>query len=153
MEEAALVGSPRTVEVGVAWHVAQLASLELLEGLEPDMGLLASIECRTGAGTSVFCEGASDPDCAVRVRSFAPGIGIPEDPVCGSGNGCVGAYRAARDRIHEPMVYRAEQGIEVNRPGRVEVRIDPAADASDDLRVRVGGEVVTVLEGELRLPS
>jgi len=153
IEAAALIGSPRTVAVGVAWHVAEVESLELLARLEPDMDLLSSIERRTGAGTSVFCEGALDRDCAVRVRSFAPGIGVPEDPVCGSGNGCVGAFRAARDRIREPMIYRAEQGIETGRPGRVEVRIDPAADAEHGFRVQVGGEAVTVLEGELRLST
>jgi predicted PhzF superfamily epimerase YddE/YHI9 len=51
------------------------------------------------------------------------------------------------------MVYRAEQGIETGRPGRVEVRIDPAADAEHGFRVQVGGQAVTVLEGELRLST
>jgi PhzF family phenazine biosynthesis protein len=85
----------------------------------------------------------------VRLRSFAPGAGIPEDPVCGSGNGCVGAYLARASGARTPLAYRAEQGIEMGRAGRASVRVEPEGD--EGWRVQVGGTAVTVLEGELRL--
>jgi predicted PhzF superfamily epimerase YddE/YHI9 len=43
------------------------------------------------------------------VRSFAPGDGIPEDPVCGSGNGCVAAL-VRRGRLSRRAVIRRQSG-------------------------------------------
>jgi len=40
------------------------------------------------------------------VRSFAPGDGIPEDPVCGRGNGCVAAL-VRRDGVLKTRAYVA----------------------------------------------
>jgi PhzF family phenazine biosynthesis protein len=145
----AIAGEPLTVHVGVAWHIVPLRDLKTVRGLAPDMSALAQIEADTGVATTVFCEEAEDPECAVRVRSFAPGDGIPEDPVCGSGNGSVGAYRAHTGAITPPLAYRAEQGSEVDRPGRVQVQVAPG----DPWDVRVGGPSVTVLEGWLSLPA
>lgn len=144
-----LAGEPLTVSVGVAWHIVPLRSLAIVEALAPDMTALAELERKTGdVATTVFCEEAASPDCAVRVRSFAPAAGIPEDPVCGSGNGCVGAYRARASGAREPLVYRTEQGIEIGREGRVDVRIVPEGGS---YRVEVGGSAVTLLRGTLEL--
>jgi PhzF family phenazine biosynthesis protein len=144
----AIVAQPQTVSVGVGWHVVPLRSLETVRGLDPDMDALARLERETGVGTSVFCMQAEQPGCAVRVRSFAPAAGIPEDPVCGSGNGCVGAYIAHTGLGGTPLDYRAEQGSEVGRPGLLRVRVERSGES---YRVRVGGAAVTVLRGELAL--
>jgi len=42
----------------------------------------------------------------LEVRSFAPGDGIPEDPVCGRGNGCVAAL-VRRDGVLKTRAYVA----------------------------------------------
>jgi PhzF family phenazine biosynthesis protein len=148
VDEKEISGEPATVVVGVGWHVVPLRSLDVVRDLAPDFGRLADLEARTGHPVTVFCREAEDPSCAVRVRSFAPGAGIPEDPVCGSGNGCVGAYLARASGERSPLAYRAEQGIEMGRAGRASVRVEPDGDG---WRVQVGGTAVTVLEGELRL--
>jgi PhzF family phenazine biosynthesis protein len=109
---------------------------------------LIDLERETGAGTTIFCRAAEDPTCTVRLRSFAPGAGVPGDPVCGSGNGCVGAYLARSRPGDLPIEYRAEQGIEVARPGRVFVRVE--ADGAS-YRVQVGGRATTVADASLRL--
>lgn len=144
------VGESLTVSVGVAWHVLPLASLEDVRSLEPDMTALAAIEARTGVATTVFCREAEAPECSVRVRSFAPGDGIPEDPVCGSGNGCAGAYQAHTGMAPTPISYVAEQGVEMGRAGRATVRIE---DGESGYRVQVGGRVVTLVTGQLTLPT
>lgn len=149
VDEPAIAGTPQRVAVGVAWHIVPLDGVSRVRTLEPDMDSLARLERETGVAVTVFSLEAVDPDCRVRVRSFAPGDGIPEDPVCGSGNGCVAAYLAQSGRLEPPFSYTAEQGEEVGRPGRVQVRVD-RHDA--DWRVRVGGRVVTLLCGELSLP-
>lgn len=148
VERDAVVAEPLTVSVGVAWHVVPLADLARVRELSPDMGALADLEERTGVATTVFCREAEAPGCGVRVRSFAPGDGIPEDPVCGSGNGCVGAYLAQSGLARPPLAYTAEQGSEVGRPGRVSVQVERAGAG---LAVRVGGRAVTVVQGSLRL--
>ena len=62
----------------------------------------------------------------------------------------VGAY-VARHRLlgSERIAYTAEQGAEVGRPGLVRVTVEPVGDGG--WTVRVGGQAVTVLEGELSL--
>ncbi len=150
VDEKDIAGEPATVIVGVGWHIVPLRSLDVVRDLVPDLGSLAEIERRTGHAVTVFCREAEDPACSVRLRSFAPGAGIPEDPVCGSGNGCVGAYLARASGSRTALEYRAEQGIEIGRAGRASVRVEPDAGG---WRVQVGGTAVTVLEGELRLPG
>jgi len=149
IDEKDIDGEPATVVVGVGWHIVPLQGLESVRNLAPDLGRLALIERRTGHPVTVFCREAEDPSCSLRLRSFAPGAGIPEDPVCGSGNGCVGAYLARASGARAPFEYRAEQGIEMGRPGRAWVRVEPDGEG---WRVQVGGTAVTVVEGELRIP-
>lgn len=150
VEPARLIAEPLTVSVGVAWHVVPLRDLETVRSLFPDMSALAELEAETGIATTVFCPEAESSDCKVRLRSFAPAAGIPEDPVCGSGNGCVGAYLVQSGLEEVPLSYRAEQGSEVGRSGRVTVAVDRQGEG---LRVRVGGNAVSLLSGELTLPE
>ena len=80
---------------------------------------------------------------APAVRSFAPADGIAEDPVCGSGNGAVAAYRLTRSQTGQGDSYTASQGREVGRDGHIAIRY--AADG-----IHVGGRAVTVVEGLLK---
>jgi len=80
----------------------------------------------------------------VVVRSFAPGDGIAEDPVCGSGNGAVAAFRLAAGQVRAGDSYVASQGRQVGRDGYVSVRIE----GSD---IHIGGQCVTCVEGVVRL--
>jgi len=77
------------------------------------------------------------------VRSFAPGDGIPEDPVCGSGNGCVAAL-VRRDDILKKGSYHASQGRCVGRDGRVAIEFDNDT-------IWLGGHAVTCVEGWLNV--
>ena len=78
----------------------------------------------------------------MEVRSFAPADGVPEDPVCGSGNGCVAAL-IQRDMVLPVSSYRASQGRRMGRDGRVEI-----AFAADGV-IWLGGQAVTCIEGAL----
>lgn len=133
------------VSTGVWWHLAQIASWDAMQRIQPDLTLLGKND------VSVFCIGpASDAD--VRVRSFVPGLGIPEDPVTGSSNGCIAALIAREGLLPSrdgTLTYIAEQGIEMGQPGRIYLTVDGMPDA---LSVRVGGQAVTVLQGELLVP-
>ena len=56
------------------------------------------------------------------MRSFAPMDGVPEDPVCGSGNGCAAAL-IQRDKLLDGNSYTASQGRCLKRDGRVDVQL------------------------------
>ena len=138
---------PATVDVGPVWIVAQVASADALLALVPDYARSAALERRLGAtGVTVFGDCAAGGESQIEVRSFAPSSGTAEDPVCGSGNGAVAAFRRARGLLPpEDAHYQATQGRCVGREGHI------ALTASASGLVTVGGACVTVLEGRLRL--
>ena len=72
-------------------------------------------------------------------RFFAPGAGIDEDPVTGSAHCCLGPFWAARLGKTDLVGYQASA-----RGGVVRVRLEGE-------RVKLGGQAVTVLRGELVL--
>jgi PhzF family phenazine biosynthesis protein len=135
------------VSTGVPWLIVELSRLETISALNPDQGLIAR-ECKAlrAAGVTVFVE-RGDAPVRIRVRTFAPGEGVPEDPVCGSGNGSVAAFIARHKHAGEASgSYLAEQGIEIGRDG--EVHASWARDG-EALRVRIGGEAAVVASGKL----
>lgn len=139
------------VSTGVPWMIIPLRSKEAVSSLRPDLGLMESVcrECEA-VGVTVFCLEAEDPTSRVKVRTFAPGQGIAEDPICGSGNGSVAAYIAQHGLMGEgPVSYWAEQGKEVLRPGRVLAAFSPSSSGEWEIRVR--GHAVKVMEGEIFL--
>lgn len=136
--------APAIIDVGAVWVVARLKNAEAVLGLKPDFAHSAEFERRLGAtGLTVFGDHDTG-DADIEVRSFAPSCGVEEDPVCGSGNGSVGFFRADRETAAKNGVsYNASQGRKVGRDGRVVVKIDAKGDVS------VGGMCVTCAEGQL----
>lgn len=134
------------VDVGPVWVVAGLDSGRAVRALQPDFDALARLSLELGAvGMSVY--GVDDSgEAGLVVRSFVPADGIPEDPVCGSGNGAVGAYLQARGNFPGAS-YTASQGRECGRDGRVRVE----RDLQD--RIWIGGGAVTLVDGHLALPG
>jgi len=135
--------SAAIIDVGPVWFTARLASAEAVRALVPDMQALAATEAIGAHGVTVFGLHPRGEDAAVEVRSFAPGDGIPEDPVCGSGNGCVAAL-IRRDGTLPGGAYLATQGRCVGRDGRVAVRFDGET-------IRLGGHAATCVEGVLHV--
>ncbi|MBI5288371.1 MAG: PhzF family phenazine biosynthesis protein [Chloroflexi bacterium] len=135
------------VSTGLGWTLAQVASLEVMMRVVPDMQALSRVQ----HGMALFCLGASEPDVQVHARAWVLGAGVFEDPVTGSANGCIAAF-IAKHGLMEPrdgqISYVAEQGAEIGQPGRVYAR---ATGVPDDIRAHVGGHAVTVLRGELLL--
>jgi PhzF family phenazine biosynthesis protein len=135
---------PVRIDIGVVWLVAELADTNAVSALQPDMDAVLKISIATGAaGITVF--GKSDHDVSgPHVRSFAPALGVAEDPVCGSGNASVGAFL-----VHTGLVksygteFIACQGMQVGRDGQVSVRIDQHA-------IQIGGYAITCVDGTLR---
>jgi trans-2,3-dihydro-3-hydroxyanthranilate isomerase len=85
-------------------------------------------------------------------RMFAPQSGVPEDPATGSAAGPLAAYlvRHGLARGSGELSLVSEQGTKMQRQSFVHIRVQARGNAATDLRV--GGSVVPVLDGRLRLP-
>jgi PhzF family phenazine biosynthesis protein len=139
--------TPLIINVGPRWLVAELAGAEAVAALLPDMGAIADLSNRLSIGGVTVYGAASDGQSAFHVRSFAPAHGIPEDPVCGSGNISVAAYLVQTGQAQRlGGRYTARQGMQLGRDGRVSIRIEGG-------KIFLGGGAVTCVEGTLRLPA
>ena len=107
------------------------------------MGKLAALNSIGITGINVFGLYPAGTGADLEVRSFALGDGIPEDPVCGSGNGCVAAL-VRRDGLLRARSYVASQGCCVGRDGRVAVEFEEDT-------IWLGGHAVTCIEGSLTI--
>ena len=130
------------IDVGPVWFTVQLASGDVVRALAPDMAKLAALSPIGMTGVNVFGLYPQGGSADIEVRSFAPGEGVPEDPVCGSGNGCVAAL-VRRDGVLKTQTYVASQGRCLGRDGQVIVEFDGTT-------IWLGGHAVTCVEGVLQ---
>jgi trans-2,3-dihydro-3-hydroxyanthranilate isomerase len=134
---------------GVPFLVVPLASTEALSRCRLDLSrwrdLLAGYVTQ-----KVYPVARIDP-LHWRVRMFAPGVGVPEDPATGSAAVALAGWLS--ERLPEPadgtLAVRLEQGIEIGRPSELNVEFDRRGGAIT--AVRVGGAAVMVGEGTLGL--
>jgi PhzF family phenazine biosynthesis protein len=138
---------PLTVDVGPVWLVAQMESVQAVRELDPDQALLTRLSRELKlTGVTVFGLGdVNEP--TVQVRSFAPAIGGPEDPVCGSGNASVGAFLAHTGLLRQTGPrYVASQGTEIGRDGHITVQVE-----DEGASISIGGPAVTVIDGTIEI--
>jgi len=131
------------IDVGPVWVVGEMADAAALAALKPDMTALGQwTDSVSATGVTVFAP-SGDALSKIHVRSFAPAQGIPEDPVCGSGNLSVGVFLKETEQTRRfGDHYIARQGMQLGRDGRVSVRIAE--------KIEIGGHAVTCVEGTLR---
>ncbi len=134
--DATFVGASRTD------LLVEVRSEALVRGLAPDFGALRRLGVR-GVIVTAKADAVSSADGQAFdfvSRFFAPGAGIDEDPVTGSAHCTLAPYWAAKLNSTKMVGYQASA-----RGGVVRVRL-----AGD--RVFLGGQAVTVLQGELFAP-
>ena len=133
------------VDVGPVWVVAEVHDARALAALKPDMTALAEwSESLRVTGTTIFAP-SDDSFSKIHVRSFAPAHGVPEDPVCGSGNLSVGVFLKETGLLERfGKTYVARQGMELGRDGRVSVRVGE--------KIEIGGQAVTCVDGTVAPP-
>ena len=126
--------------------------LAALRALEPDMRRLAAVRAPQQArGVCVVARETVDRGSRSHCRFFAPHYGIPEDIVTGSVHSSLGVWlleAGALPAADGRVVFTAEQGDGLGRPGRLQVELTVTGGRA--ARVRVGGRAVTVLTGSLR---
>lgn len=125
--------SHQWVDNGPGWAVVRLATAQEVLDLEPDLSQIPS--AMVGA-IGAWPEGSEH---AFEMRTFAPGIGVTEDPVCGSMNASVGQWLTRTGEVSSS--YRVSQGRRLGRAGDITVIADP------DGTVWVGGATNTLFRG------
>ncbi len=141
---AALGAPPCIVDTGTRWIVVRLPDAAAVLAAAPDLARMRAWN-RAGGHTGVLVFGPHPAGAAARieVRAFAPAHGVPEDPVCGSGNGAVAAWLRHTDQADAfGRDFLSSQGAAVGRAGLL--RLSIGADT-----IRVGGTAVTCVEGYL----
>ncbi len=115
-------------------YLVEVDSEATVRVLDPDLGALSRVEAR-----GVIVTSRADPKSAFDFvsRFFAPRSGVPEDPVTGSAHCALTPYWSAKLGKKELRAFQASP-----RGGELRLRL-----VSD--RVRIGGQAVTVLRGEL----
>ena len=145
----------QVVSTGIPALMVPVRSLAEVQALDTGSFNVAALRraCEP-VGTEIvllFTFETERPEATVHVRMFAPALGVPEDPATGSANGTLGAYL-----VHHQAVtvsegtnhFISEQGAEMDRPSTLHLLVDRAG--GEVTRVRVGGQVVPVLEGTVR---
>lgn len=105
--------------------------------IEPSFEIMAILNCR-GVIVTAAGEGKHDFQC----RFFAPGVGIPEDPVTGSAFCGLAPYWAERLEKTEMVGYQAS-----HRGGLVRCAL------KDDNRVILSGQAVTFFSTDIAPPG
>jgi len=168
-ESELLAGSPVcTGSTGNAFLYIPLRDREVVDRARLDVpALLAAQGEGPNVGVFVF---APDPDpqagagrgaaagessgCnKVYSRMFAPHTsGIPEDPATGSASGPLGAYLVERGLVApaDTVNIVSEQGTRMGRQSFIRIRVGMSAGRISE--ILVGGSVVPVIEGRLRVP-
>ncbi len=136
--------NPCLVDVGPRWVVAQLPDAAAVLANKPDLVRMKQ-RCPGPTGVVIFGEYPAGSPARIEVRAFAPAVGVDEDPVCGSGNGSVGAFIRQTGQIaHFGGDFISSQGAALGRAGLLRLSVT-------EERIRVGGNAVTCIDGELVL--
>lgn len=129
--------TPRDVGRNKRDYLVRLDHPDAVGSLEPDLSALASIEDARGI---IVTARADDPESDFVSRFFAPGVGIPEDPVTGSAHCALGPYWA--NNLGQTTL----SGRQISaRGGTVRVHLK----APDADRITLSGRATTVLRGRL----
>jgi trans-2,3-dihydro-3-hydroxyanthranilate isomerase len=135
----------QTVSTGVPFTILPLRGLEQIRRLQINQGRASEYLSITG-GKFFFCVSRETVDPAARLHArmlFYNG----EDPATGSASGCAAAWMVQHGIANPDERVLIEQGEEMKRPSKIFVRASRGNGRV--VNVRVGGNVVEVLRGEL----
>ncbi|PPD44994.1 MAG: phenazine biosynthesis protein PhzF [Methylocystis sp.] len=140
---------PTVFAAGPAFVFAPMRSRRALESARRDAALFAAA-LGEAVGAFLYTHETIEPQSAIHARMLAHGLGFDEDPATGSAAAAFAAVACAfenpDDGEHQIFI---EQGYAIGRPSRITLRMTVENGAL--ARVAVGGQVVRVAEGKLRL--
>ncbi len=136
----------QTISTGLPFTIVPLRGLDVIRRLQVDLVRSSEYLQKTQGGQFFYFVARETVDRAARLHARMLFYG-GEDPATGSAAGCATAWMVAHGVAQPDERVLIEQGIEMLRPSRIFVR----ASRLDNrvVNVRVGGNVVEVLRGEV----
>jgi trans-2,3-dihydro-3-hydroxyanthranilate isomerase len=136
-----------SVSTGLAFSIVPINSLAALHNLRLDLHAGSEYLQKSGGKFFYFVSReALNPAARLHARMlFYNG----EDPATGSAGGCAAAWMAAHGIAAPNERVMIEQGLEMKRPSEIFVRAN--RDAGVVNNVRVGGNCIEVMRGEITL--
>ena len=134
--EAALGVRPRETLVAPFGYVAVYDDPKVIADMQPDLDRVASFDRTALIATAPGLDGAD-----IVIRVFAPSVGLPEDPVCGTAHRIIVPYwaeRLGKKKIHSRQLSPRGGDLFCEDKGAVIV---------------IGGDSNLVIDGTIRLPD
>ena len=144
---------PEMVSCGLPYFIIPVRTIDAVRRSVLDVSLWRRL-LADGWAHHVYlvCMDAEGEGVDVRVRMYAPGSGVPEDPATGSAAAALGGYLSEADgRGEGTLSWTVEQGLEMQRPSLLYVETDRTE--GETAAVRVGGSAVAVSRGTMSVPG
>jgi len=137
----------QTVSTGLPFTITPVRSLQKMQNLRVDVARASDYLARSGGKFLYFvCRETVNPNAQLHARMiFYNG----DDPATGSAAGCCSAWSVAHSVAGSDEQIMIEQGLEMHRPSSIFVRA--AKRDNQVVNVRVGGNCVEVLRGEIQI--
>jgi trans-2,3-dihydro-3-hydroxyanthranilate isomerase len=145
LADNAVLSSPEVWSCGVPFLVVPLAGIDELTTARLDLPRWRELLDRRS--TQKVYPVARAGSNSLRVRMFAPGLGVPEDPATGSAAAALAGWLARHFGADGPQHWQILQGGEIGRPSTIE--LDYEQTGSSAASVRVGGCAVMLTHGTL----
>jgi trans-2,3-dihydro-3-hydroxyanthranilate isomerase len=131
---------PQVVSTGLAQIILPLRDRDAAARARPDYAAIGALLAPYDAAT-VYAAVCDPGNGRAHARSFVFSADVGEDPATGSAAGPLAAYLAEHADCRRLTI---DQGVEMGRPSRLDA-------AMEGDRPRVGGDVVVIVDGTLRL--
>ena len=134
--EAALGARPGESLVAPFGHVAIFDNPDLVAAMHPDLARISAFD-----RTAMIATAPGDSSCDIVIRVFAPKVGLPEDPVCGTAHRIIVPYWAAKlgkTKLHSRQLSARGGDLWCEDKGD---------------HVAIAGQTCLVIEGAIRLPQ
>ena len=138
----------QTVSTGLQFAIVPIKELRVLQALNLDQKKVSAYLDRQNPQCAFYfvTRDTQDPNVGLRSRSIFQGS---EDPATGSAAGCTASWMVRYGVVPPAKTVHILQGVEIHRPSHIYVHAEKDGDMV--VNVRVGGNAVEILEGEVRL--
>jgi PhzF family phenazine biosynthesis protein len=133
------------------WHLlVPIKEQKAIDEAIPDLAALAKHNKEHTISTTHLYTFNTEKDVDIYTRDFAPGIGIPEDPVTGAANGALAGFLYLEGLISqtETTNLKIAQGDAVGRPGMLYVTVIPN---KTEPTIKVAGAATITIRGILTI--
>ncbi len=143
--------APQIVDAGIRMLLVPLSGTSALARARLDLDAFVPLAERHRLPAGAYLVARSPGDADLEVRLFFDSAGLREDPATGSAAACLGAWLLEHRWLGAgPLALTLSQGERIGRPSRLHLR---ASKTEAGREIRVGGRVLPVIEGRVRVPS